>query len=1159
MRAEDTRRKAEYRILLVFCVLSVCAVIGASAATWYADNGLGNNGFDGSSQVITNGRGPKRNIANAIAAASSGDVVSVAAGYYQESQWTPGTKTLTFPSGPVTLVNYDPGQTDTDGDRIPDWWMLKYFGHPTGQTSDQSCASCYYNGNPLTNLEEYQRGLDPTNTCPALVLYTANYQTNIVCKAVSWSGDFVVGSNSFADVLLIQNGGVLSNTGIGYVGYETSSSNNSVLVTGAGSVWSNASYLVFGASGAGNSMVISGGGRVVVYNYAYVGFSGLSAPGSNNSVLVTDPGSVWDTGPSLEIGVDNVGGNSGGNSLVISNGGEVIGGSPEVGGGDSNRVVVTGAGSVWNNSAAVSIDGGASNSLVISDGGEVDSTDAIITGVASNRVVITGIGSIWNASGGLVVGGGPDGFSDSLVIASAGRLVTGYGVIGDEAGGDTVLVTGSSSVWSCSGDLIIGTSSAYNSLVISDGGKVLSDNSYLGGLTGEDGDAGENTMLVTGPGSVWSNNHDLVLGNYGDNNSLVISNGGLLVSGGAMVVGVFANDNTVVISDGGTVAVSTNLLVGDNAGYVGNCVTLSGGSLTATNALGAGLLNVGYGTLTINNGTCAVDTLRLESGTLAALVFNGGTLRTERAVIANGAELWFALGTNSHPIQVTGNMVLGAYLNITDGGGFTNGTYTLFTYGGTLMYDGVIVGTAPATNFAYMVDTTTNGQVNLVVTLPGITGITILMAQSNTISGVTNLPVQVSLFGNQQLAGVTFLLDGEGSRAMIDPLPPFFSQISGSFDTTLTTNGWHTIQAVATYPSSSLGGSDIYTSQVVVVRTQNHITFPDMLFTWDTALNIRATLDTQITNWTASIFGGDYDGSPSNHLLRTYSGITSNGLIDFLWDGNDSNGVAFAPGVFTNVTFVIDDPAGKSVWREGVQQPSNFLVSYMTLVNEFSAGSPNFIDMITQVAYYIAISEPTYYLDTSGTGLQSTWKITDSHSGWNDWATKVSSNQIANLFYFGHGSADTIGFRPTNPDSGFNIDELEIFTANTVVESGFFFKSRTPKFKVPYHFVFFDGCETAKGNWCEAFGIERIKTTTAAYQTNGVAVAPKAFLGWQKLVPYASAGTFSLEHDDFVVSLFSYWSTHNDGLQDALNHNPRQTLVANVRIWGAQDLLWNSP
>jgi hypothetical protein len=213
--------------------------------------------------------------------------------------------------------------------------------------------------------------------------------------------------------------------------------------------------------------------------------------------------------------------------------------------------------------------------------------------------------------------------------------------------------------------------------------------------------------------------------------------------------------------------------------------------------------------------------------------------------------------------------------------------------------------------------------------------------------------------------------------------------------------------------------------------------------------------------------------------------------------------------------------------------------------------------MIHEVAQTIAASEPLYYLDTSGTGIDSTWEITDTRAGWNDWATKVASNQMANLFYFGHATEDSIGFRPTNANSGFYINELDYKIGNIIVEEGLFFKKRIPKFFHPYHFVFLDGCEASKGNWCEAFGIERKKTTTAAYQTNNV--APKAFLSWKTLVPYAGANTFSREHDDFVVSLFSYWSTHTDGLQAALNANPRQTLVPKVRIWGAQDLRWQSP
>jgi hypothetical protein len=58
---------------------------------------------------------------------------------------------------------------------------------------------------------------------------------------------------------------------------------------------------------------------------------------------------------------------------------------------------------------------------------------------------------------------------------------------------------------------------------------------------------------------------------------------------------------------------------------------------------------------------------------------------------------------------------LGGTLNVSDAGGFTNTTYTLFTYGGTLTYNGVTVGTTPNPSFTYTISTNTFGQVNLIV------------------------------------------------------------------------------------------------------------------------------------------------------------------------------------------------------------------------------------------------------------------------------------------------------------------------------------------------------------------------------------------------------------------------------------------------------------
>jgi hypothetical protein len=60
---------------------------------------------------------------------------------------------------------------DSDGDGIPDWWMMKYFGHPTGQTNDLSLAQDDADGDGVSNLQEYLAGTSPID--PASVFQLA--------------------------------------------------------------------------------------------------------------------------------------------------------------------------------------------------------------------------------------------------------------------------------------------------------------------------------------------------------------------------------------------------------------------------------------------------------------------------------------------------------------------------------------------------------------------------------------------------------------------------------------------------------------------------------------------------------------------------------------------------------------------------------------------------------------------------------------------------------------------------------------------------------------------------------------------------------------------------------------------------------------------------
>ena len=53
---------------------------------------------------------------------------------------------------------------DSDGDGMPDGWMVQYFGHATGLESDHSRPQDDFDGDGVINLAEYRAGTNPTNS-----------------------------------------------------------------------------------------------------------------------------------------------------------------------------------------------------------------------------------------------------------------------------------------------------------------------------------------------------------------------------------------------------------------------------------------------------------------------------------------------------------------------------------------------------------------------------------------------------------------------------------------------------------------------------------------------------------------------------------------------------------------------------------------------------------------------------------------------------------------------------------------------------------------------------------------------------------------------------------------------------------------------------------
>jgi T5SS/PEP-CTERM-associated repeat protein len=497
---------------------------------------------------------------------------------------------------------------------------------------------------------------------PTQAQYSGSYQTNIISGVVSnWSGQYLVGflNNDSADALLIQSNGVLSLSGVGdlFVG----DSNNCVVVTDPGSAivmpWPG--YLgLGGASGGGDRLVISNGGTVLSSGGAII--AGANT-GPANSVVVTDPGSLWTNGYVSYIGYTNAG-----CSLVIRNGGGVVSGGGFQGyltyiGYDptsSNAtVLVTDPGSVWTNGSILYVGyGGAGDSLVVSNGSKVFSAGSYVgnaTTANGNCVQVVGPGSIW-VNTGLASPLGPlrigiSGSSNSLVIAHGGQVLdhicqTG---VSSNSVNNTVLVTDSGSVWSNNpigiedSGLTIGLSGAGNSLVISNSGLVFDSVATVGSALG----SGSNSVIVTA-GGVWQTAGALTVGNQGSSNRL-------LVAGGS----VFAQ----------------SLTVGAASPTCDNAVELDSGNLIVTNH-GTGVLEVRNGQLILSGGVLRVDTL-VMTNSCAEFIHNGGSLIVSNVVLDPNTFRITSIAPQGNDVLITWLMGPGATNALQVTNGDANGNY----------------------------------------------------------------------------------------------------------------------------------------------------------------------------------------------------------------------------------------------------------------------------------------------------------------------------------------------------------------------------------------------------------------------------------------------------------------------------------------------------
>ncbi len=434
---------------------------------------------------------------------------------------------------------------------------------------------------------------------------------------------------------------------------------------------------------------------------------------------------------------------SGGANRIKSGNDIVVNGTLDLNNNAQTFDSMTGAGSVTTGGGALTIGSGNSSptfSGVISEGGSLTKT-------GSGTVTLSGSNTY---AGGTTINGGTlrissDSSLGSVPARSMVNVTLNGGLLMNNASALTLAAERTVSLGSGGGALQAGWSgemtvngkvTGVGSLtIVPDSGKVVlanTANDYAGDTLLQPAGAYGPGTLKLGAANVipdGSGKGNVNVAGALDLNAYSETVNGLSGAGtvdntadGAPTLTVGANNQTstfggVIKNSAGTLGLTktgTGTLTLAGANTYGGATTIVAGRLLINGSLAAGSAVTVTNAVLGGTGTIGGSVAVRNGGTLAPGA-SPGTLRILGALeLDGGAVSRFELGTVSDRVEVGGNLVLDGVLNVTDSGGFSPGTYTLYTYGGTLTDRGLDIGASPA-SYDYAIRTNTPGRVELVV------------------------------------------------------------------------------------------------------------------------------------------------------------------------------------------------------------------------------------------------------------------------------------------------------------------------------------------------------------------------------------------------------------------------------------------------------------
>lgn len=260
-------------------------------------------------------------------------------------------------------------------------------------------------------------------------------------------------------------------------------------------------------------------------------------------------------------------------------------------------------------------------------------------------------------------------------------------------------------------------------------------------------------------------------------------------------------------------------------------------------------------------------------------------------------------------------------------------------------------------------------------------------------------------------------------------------------------------------------------------------------------------------NWEIDIY------DVNDEFVNSQTGTSADGNISWTWDLTDYTGASRLDDgdpfffAYLTVTNSSGDPGG---WMPPLanQFPAtgDWIVSYLD--NFYDDGTSNYA------------GADNYYTNGLNTleGGPLEWSIgeiqvalkfgrvysqTNRDHSWDILRTFLTSWNNRNFYYFGHGSANTIGGDISTLDSSNNITGSKSLPGSASYLSSQWVHDNVTYNSVwgpmPFRFVFLDGCDTATGNWPWAWGVPKQTVGPDWYRNsanNPSGSRPNAFAGW---------------------------------------------------------------